>query len=125
MTSHSEGPVPIDHTRITDGFAELESHQFYQPLVTYCGICDHPITLSPLEQKYLLEQASVPVKMLRRGAAYCPECARRRARIKALRSGERWRTEHGGKEELSRLTAEETELKTKSAHRYLRADWPY
>ena len=125
MTNHGEGLVPIEHARITDGFAELESHQYYRPLATYCGICDGPITVSALEQKYLLERGSVPVKRLRRGAVFCPECAKRRARIKALRSGDRWRTVPGGKEELSQLTAEEARLQAQSVHRYLHAEWPY
>src|SRR3954449_9872814 len=102
MTDH-ETSIPIDHSQITDGFADLSSHQFYRSLSTYCGICDRPITLSPLEQKYLLEKNSVLVKIVRRGPAFSGEGVKRRARIKLLRAGEHWRSQEGGKEELDRL----------------------
>jgi hypothetical protein len=66
-----EPPLPIDHTKIMDGFSQLRAFTIYEPLNTFCGICDDPIILSPQEQKYLLEVKGVPVKFLQRGAAYC------------------------------------------------------
>ena len=117
--------VPIDHTKVTDGFGQLRGHGVYVPFATYCGICDDPVVLSPREQKYLLEVKGVPVKFLQRGAAYCQRCAKRRARINFLARGDRWRQEPDGAAELEGLRLEESTQQLHSRERYRKAEWPY
>ena len=56
---------------------------------------------------------------------YCVKCRRRRSRIKWLKSGDKWRTERNGKEELKDLLAEEQNLKSRSKRLYENAVWPY
>jgi hypothetical protein len=83
------GPrVPIDHTKVCDGFAQLASSKFYRDRDATCGICGRDFILGALAQKEILEQNGVPVKFLDRGAAFCGTCLPIRRRIKAL---ERWR----------------------------------
>ena len=115
----------IDHAKVMDGFGQLRGHEVYRPIATFCGICDEPIELSAREQKYLLEVKGVPVKFLRRGAAYCQRCTARRARINYLRRGDRWRQEPEAADELARLRAEERDHLGHSRQRFRGAEWPY
>src|SRR4051812_8228144 len=115
----------IEHAKLTDGFGELTTHRIYRPLSTFCGVCDTPIVVSPLEQKYLLEIKGVPVKRLRAGAAFCQPCAARRSRINYLARGERWRQEPNGASELAALRSEESEAQAQSRQRFRQAEWPY
>ena len=117
--------VLIEHQKIIDGFGQLDGYVYYCPLDTHCGICDTPFTLAPRFQKYMLEVKGIPLKMLQGGAVYCTNCRRRRSRINWLRSGEKWRTEADGEEELRRLQDEEQNLKARSQRRYQDAAWPY
>jgi hypothetical protein len=115
----------IDHPKITDGFNELTAHRVYRPIETFCGICDVPIVVSPLEQKYLLEAKGVPVKGLRAGAVFCQSCAARRSRINYLTRGDRWRQEPNGASELDNLRSAERDAQARSLRRFRQAEWPY
>jgi len=119
-----ELPLPIDHSRIMDGFQELARHASYVAFETFCGICDIAILATAFDQKHLLEAKGVPVKALRRGALFCRSCRTRRARIRELRK----RTPRRDTEEfveLRGLEAEEAEARRTAGRRYETARWPY
>ncbi len=67
--------TPIDHSLIVDGFGEMDGRTIYEAYVTNCGRCGREFTFTPEAQKYVHEVRGVPIKMGRRGAAYCPNCA--------------------------------------------------
>lgn len=117
--------VAIDHGRVADGFNQLRGHSVYVEFPTFCGVCDEAITLTAKEQKYLLELKGVPVKMLLRGAAFCPTCIARRRRINFLAKGDRWRDEPNGQEQLASLRMEEQTLTLTGRHRSPGTAWPY
>jgi len=115
----------IDHDRVMDGHGQLLGYTSYVAFETYCGICDAPFLLTAADQKRLLEKRGVPVKMLRRGAAFCAACAKRRGRINYLKRGQRFLEVEGGREELAQLEAEERADRAGSSGRYESAAWPY
>lgn len=117
--------LPIKHTEIIDGFAELTNHKNYLPFSSFCGICDAKIDVTPADQKHVLEVKKVPVKMMKRGALLCEDCIKRRSRIKFLRKGNKFLEIENGKVDLSELEKEENELKSNSKGRYNSIDWPY
>lgn len=87
--SPEDTPLPIDHSRLIDGFGYLTLTKFYRDRDVPCRICGDRFVLSASAQKELLEQNSIPVRSLDTGAALCAWCLPRRRRIKALR---RWRS---------------------------------
>lgn len=115
----------INHNEIIDGFSELQDHKNYLSFNSYCGICDDKILVTPENQKYLLEEKKVPVKMLKRGALFCNSCSKRRARINYLRKGNQFLEEKNGRANLNELEKEENELERMSKSLYLSAEWPY
>lgn len=113
--------IKIDHDKLIDGFGQLARFVRYRTFETSCSVCDASVVLSPLDQKHLLEERKIPVKMLMRGAVRCPACRARRERIKALlRVGGR-----SGHAEARSLTEEENALSAASSHKYRHAPWPY
>jgi hypothetical protein len=81
-------PVPIDHSKLCDGFAQLAFSKFYRDRDATCGVCRADFLLDARAQKEILERNGVPLKMLDRGAAFCPSCLPRRRRLNELN---RWR----------------------------------
>lgn len=78
--------VRVDHGRIIDGFGELSEQATYEPYEVQCGLCDARFAFSPREQKYVHEVRRVPIKMARRGAAYCQRCVPKAAARNAARA---------------------------------------
>lgn len=72
--------APIDHSKIIDGFGELQGRSWYEPFETRCAGCRKPIVFEGADQKYVHEVRGVPIKMARR-VARCGECARARGRV--------------------------------------------
>jgi hypothetical protein len=120
-----EEPVLIDHTKIIDGFGDLVKYRHYRPFASHCGKCEAPIVVSGKTQQYLLEVKGIPAKFLMRGVVFCDACRKRRARLNWLKSGDRWRTEPDGEEELARLRETEEQSRRQSRHLYEHAPWPY
>jgi hypothetical protein len=72
--------VPIDHSRLIDGFAELRGRTHYEDESLQCGDCGRAFVFTAAAQKYVFEVRGVPVKMRNRGAAFCDACRDVRAR---------------------------------------------
>jgi hypothetical protein len=121
----SKDTLPIAHSKLIDGFAQLKEYTHYLPFASFCGLCDVEIWVSAAVQQHLLETKRVPVKMLMRGAVFCEGCTQRRARINFLRKNDHYHTIENGLAELNRLLHEEREKSSSSAHRYHLAVWPY
>lgn len=78
--------VRIDHGRIIDGFGELSEQVTYEAYEAQCGLCDARFVFSPQAQKYVHEVRGIPIKMARRGAAYCQRCVPEAAARHAART---------------------------------------
>ncbi|MDF1699242.1 MAG: hypothetical protein P1U56_25530 [Saprospiraceae bacterium] len=115
----------IEHDKIIDGFAELYHHKKYIEFHSNCGICSTKICVTPRTQKYVLEVKGVPVKMMKRGALFCENCRKRRARINYLKKGNKFIEVENGKAELKSLRDEEYNLKWSSGGNDKTYDWPY
>jgi hypothetical protein len=117
--------LPINHSIIIDGFAELKTHINYLPFDSFCGICDKNMLVTAAVQKHVVEVRQVPVKMMKRGALFCESCSKRRGRINFLKNGNKFLEEENGKAELIDIEKEEKELQSQSKGLYSAADWPY
>ena len=119
--------MQIDHTKITDSSGDFVNIIEYIDFTTNCGICGVEFLLTSAAQKYILEVRRVPVKLLRKGAAFCDECTSRRSKINSLKRAEKWRTLPHGKEELHRLLQEELALELRESHHKPDREypWPY
>ncbi len=107
-----EERLPIDHTKIMDGFGQLSRSKYYQAFYTNCGICNEKTFVTAKTQKYILEVKIIPVKMLQRGAVFCKSCTKRRGRINYLKKGNKFLKVENGRVELTRLRDEEQKLKS-------------
>jgi len=115
----------IEHDKIIDGFAELTHHTNYIEFHVNCGICSIKICATPEIQKYVLEVKGVPVKMMKRGALFCENCSKRRARINYLKKGNKFIEVENGKTELKNLQDEENKFEWNSGASDKPYDWPY
>jgi len=115
----------IEHDKIIDGFAELNNHKDYIEFYANCGICSTAICVTPEIQKYVLEIKGVPVKMMKRGALFCDNCRKRRARINYLKKGNKFIEVENGKIELKNLQEEERNVRWNSGANGNSYDWPY
>ena len=124
--ARKEPLLPIDHSKIIDGFAELAGQVNYQLFDTFCGICSEETHVTPAVQKHLLEVKQLPVKFMHYGAIYCACCAKRRIHINFLRKKDRWHNIENGQEALQSLLADEEQLKKTPGQRQPNSsDWPY
>lgn len=87
--------VPIDQSRVIDGFGEVSGQTEYADEQVHCGLCGKKFVFTAAAKKYVFEVRRVPVKMRHRGAAYCDVCRDRRAAFnRLLRVMERLQREH-------------------------------
>ena len=87
--------VPIDHSKVIDGFGEVSGKTEYADERVRCGLCGTKFVFTAAAKKYVFEVRGVPVKMRHRGAAYCDPCRDRRAALnRLLRAIERLQREH-------------------------------
>ena len=115
----------IDHSKLIDGFGNLEKHYRYISFETSCGICREKLIATPEMQKYLLEVKSVPVKTLHRGSVpFCEKCRDIRSRINQLNKNGGYRKESKEHKELEALKACEEKRRKRHSHSEI-ANWPY
>jgi hypothetical protein len=101
--------APIDHSRLVDGFGEMQGRTDYEAFEANCARCGARFTLTAAAQKHVHEQLGIPIKRAR-GAGLCSTCRAaagkaKRARVEQdalVRAAERARAmsteraDHGG-----------------------------